>query len=109
MTHIATQRIKKNGKYYGEGDPITLTKDEVKELPTGAVRSDDGETEADKEPMSEEEQATALKDAVAALKPADFKQDGEIRAGALTQLNKTLGFDVTVEAIAAVQASTEGA
>jgi hypothetical protein len=37
MTHIANQRIKKGGKHYAPGDPITLSKDDLKDLPEGAA------------------------------------------------------------------------
>lgn len=109
MTHLATQRIKKNGQYYGAGDSITLTAEEFAGLPAGAAVPDDGATEPAKEPLTEDQQGIALKAAVSLLKPADFKQDGEIRAGALKTLSEGLGFEVTVEAVAAAQASTEQA
>ena len=109
MTHIAQQRIKKGGKYFAAGDPIALTEKELAELPNGAVvpgdstASDDDASQTTSVELTDEQQ-TALAKAVAALKPTAFKQDGEIRAGALKGLNDQLDFDVTVEAVAAVKA-----
>tara|TARA_R100001369_G_scaffold65866_1_gene93018 strand:+ start:1223 stop:1552 length:330 start_codon:yes stop_codon:yes gene_type:complete len=107
MTHIATQRIKKSGKFYSAGEGIVLTEAELADLPVGAAVPDDGQTELEKEPLTEEQQAVALKAAVTLLKDADFKQDGEIRAGALKVLSEGLGFEVSVEAVADAKASAE--
>lgn len=106
MTHIANQRIKKDGKFYAPGEPITLTGADLKGLPVGAVRAAD--PEADDAPTDlTAEQAAALKAALSSLKAGDFKQDGEIRAGALRELCESLGFAVSVADIAAARASED--
>ena len=110
MSHVANQRIKKGGEYFAPGDKITLTEDDLKDLPKGAVRADDGSSETSEpaEPVAlDEAQQALLKDAVAKLKPTAFKRDGEIRAGALKGLNDQLDFTVSVEAVAAAQAAGE--
>lgn len=107
MTHVANQRIKKDGKYFAVGDPITLTDEELKDLPEGVVSAQDGDSDAEtaeRVALSEDQQAQ-LKAAVAKLKPGAFKQDGEIRAGALKHLNDTLGFAVTAADVTAAQAA----
>jgi hypothetical protein len=109
MTHIANQRIKMGGKYYMPGDPIAPSEDELADLPTGAVSpADEAETSdtLERAPLSEE-QTASLKAAIAKLKPSAFKQDGEIRAGALKGLNQSLGFIVSADDVAAVQGEGE--
>ncbi len=117
MTHIARQRIKVGGLYYAAGDPVELTEADLADLPKGAASPRTGEA-ADIAPASDpvmtiDEQAKAalevLTAAVDALTPEDFRQDGEIRAGALRALNETLGFEVTAEDVAAVRVSDNGA
>lgn len=107
MSHVANQRIKKGGKYFAAGDPISLTEEELKDLPEGVVSAQDGDSEVDTaEPVAlSEDQQAQLKAAVAKLKPGAFKQDGEIRAGALKHLNQSLGFIVRVSDVAAVKAA----
>lgn len=102
MSHIATQRIKKNGTYYAAGDPITLNSDDLAELPEGAVReAEPEEAVADgAADLTDAERQAALKSAVNELPDDAFKQDGEIRAAALRELNETLGFEVTAEGVA---------
>ena len=89
------------------GDPITLSKDDLKDLPDGAA-SPAGDTPKDEPPASlDEAQTTKLKAAVSKLKPGAFKQDGEIRAGALKHLNESLGFAVTVADVTAAKDAKE--
>ena len=95
MTHVANQRIKKDGRSYLPGDPIELTGDELAELPEGAVSP-----VADTPQVSDEERAEHLAATVKALSDADFRKDGVIRAESLRQLNDTLGFEVTAEVVA---------
>lgn len=105
MSHVANQRIKKGGKYFAAGDPITLTDEELKDLPEGVVSAQDDDSDAETaEPvaLSVDRQAQ-LKAAVAKLKPGAFKQDGEIRAGALKHLNEKLGFAVSAADVTAAQ------
>ncbi|MGH1577710.1 hypothetical protein [Planktotalea sp.] len=105
MTHIAQQRIKKGGKVYLPNDPIELTEDELAELPEGAVTEGNVADEpVEPSPLDNAQQAQ-LKDAVAKLKATAFKQDGEIRAGALKGLNDQLDFAVGVEDVTAAQAT----
>lgn len=107
MTHVANQRIKKGGKLYAPGDPITLSKEDMKDLPEGAV-SPAGDASQDEPPAPlDDAQIAKLKAAVAKLKPGAFKQDGEIRAGALKHLNESLGFAVTVADVAAAKDAKE--
>lgn len=101
MTHVANQRIKKGGEYFAAGEPITLTKEELADLPNGAVTANDGDADAPEFVVLDDAQQAQLKDAVEKLKPGAFKQDGEIRAGALKHLNEALGFTVSVENVAA--------
>lgn len=89
MSHIANQRIKKDGKTILPGQPISLTTDELAELPTGAV--------------SEALQEDALGIAVADLPDDAFRQDGEIRAAALKDLRAHLGYDVTADQVRAAR------
>ena len=99
MTHVANQRIKKDGKSYLPGDTIELTEDELAELPEEAVSLAD--VAARMEPaLSDEQRAERLTAAVAGLTDADFRKDGVIRAESLRQLIETLGFEVTAEAVA---------
>lgn len=113
MTHIANQRIKMGGTYYTAGDPITLTQDDLKALPHDAVIvNDDFEETTDESNQTQDaslsdNQKVALKAAVAKLKPGAFKQDGEIRSGALKGLNDQMDFVVTVEAVAAIKSEGE--
>ena len=105
MSHVANQRIKKGGKYFAAGDPITLTDEELKDLPEGVVSAQDGDSEAETVApvVLTEDQQAQLQPVVAKLKPGAFKQDGEIRAGALKHLNDTLGFAVTAADVTAAQ------
>ena len=127
MTHVANQRIKKDGKSYLPGDPIELTGDELAELPDGAVspvaaeasdvtpqsaqtgkKDDDGAggtVDGDGVQKPAGDQAGRLAASVAALTDADFRKDGVIRAESLRQLIETLGFEVTAEAVAEVKAA----
>ena len=107
MTHIANQRIKKGGKHYAPGDPITLSKDDLKDLPEGAA-SPARDAPQDEPPAPLDDAQTAkLKAAVARLKPGAFKQDGAIRAGALKHLNESLGFAVSVADVASAKDAKE--
>lgn len=109
MTHIANQRIKKGGKYYAPGDPITLSEAEAAALPKGAVspRPTAGdEAGTAPPPLSDVARAERLKAAVDALTEADFKKDGGIRADALRELSESLGFEVTADAVAGLKAAS---
>ncbi len=109
MSHIANQRIKKGSKYYAAGDPIELTKDDLEGMPKGVVRPADSEDDAatTSASLSDEEKLEKLQAAVKELPDSAFKQDGEIRAGTLRELNEKLGFEVTAEVVAAAQAPAE--
>lgn len=106
MTHIANQRIKQNGKYITAGNPITLTEDELRDLPKGAA-SIAPEVVNDQlhEFVSDltEEQVGKLAGAVANLPDEHFKKDGDIRKDSLATLIEALGFDVTAEDVAAAK------
>jgi hypothetical protein len=110
MTHIAQQRIKRRGKIFAPGDKLTLSAAEFADLPEGAALPDVGaevpQDETSLEPLSDAQRAD-LGTAVAKLKDTAFKQDGDIRAGALKHLNQTLGFAVSVADVAAALKAQE--
>ena len=107
MKYVANIRIRKGGKLYAAGDPITLSDDDLKGLPEGAV-SPVGNPPQDEPPQPlDGTQIDKLKAEVVKLKPEAFKQDGEIRAGDLRDLIEVLGFAVTVADVTAAQGGGE--
>lgn len=98
---MSYQRIKTGGKSYAAGEPIELTKEELAELPDGAV----SETEVVE--LSEAEKTDALGKAVADLSVDVFKNDGGIRADALRALISTVGFEVTVQEVSDARKESE--
>ena len=109
MTHIANQRIKMGGKYYMPGDPILLSKDDLADLPTGAVSPANEAETPDMPPLTDEERAAKLKAAVAELADDDFKKDGDIRADSLKALIEALDFEVTADQVAEIKTTPDGA
>lgn len=105
MTHIAHQRIKVGGLHYAAGDPVVLTERDLAELPEGAASPQPAGDPAPIVTPAAKAALDALSEAVDALKPSDFRQDGTIRSGALRSLNEQLGFEVTAEDVAAVKAT----
>lgn len=95
MTYQANQRFKFRGEWYLAGDPIELTEGELEEL---------GDVLVSPVLAPEEEGALeAVTAAVDALLPEAFKKDGTIRADALRDLCKDLGFEVTAEDVASIR------
>ena len=107
MRYVANQRIKKGGKFYAPGDPIELREADLERLPVKAVSPIEKLPEQEPSFALDEAQMSELKNAVAALGAEDFRQDGDIRAGALRTLNAELGTTLTVEDVAAFRAQQE--
>ena len=76
MTHVANQRIKKDGKSYRPDDPIELTTDELAALPEGAV-SPAAEEASDVPPQSAQ----------------DGKKDDDGSGGSVDGIQKPAGDD----------------
>lgn len=129
MSHIANQRIKKDGKYYAAGDPIELTEEDLSELPEGAaseakddiaeftetvanaaVKLNDALRDASTDPKAvkaEAEKFAKVRAAVLELPATAFKNDGNIRADALKALSEKLGMQLTAENVAVAKNATE--
>lgn len=118
MAHIANERIKKGGKFYAAGSSIELSKEELAELPVGAVREDEtAQAVSETDDASSQQNGNAdttdaetfakVRAAVLELTPEDFKQDGDIRSGALKTLNEKLGMQLTAENVAVAKNAKE--